>query len=66
MPPADEFSRFERSIDPTILDLTFTAHDGTTTPPLREYLVGKDQVQAVMTVYEGFEQPGRQRLSLCT
>ncbi len=25
VPPSDEFSRLERSIDPTVLDLTFTA-----------------------------------------
>ncbi len=53
VPPADEFFRLERSIDPTVLDLTFTAHDGTTTPPLREYLVGKRQVQAMMMAHQG-------------
>ena len=53
VPPSDEFSRLERSIDPTVLDLTFTAHDGTTTPPLREYLVGKRQVQAMMMAHKG-------------
>ena len=53
VPPSDEFSRLERSIDPTVLDLTFTADDGSTTPPLREYLVGKRQVQAMMMAHQG-------------
>ena len=51
-PPA-EFSVLDRAIDPTLLDLTFTAHDGTTTPPLREYLVGPRQVQAMMMAHGG-------------
>ncbi len=41
--PPQEFSKLERAIDPSLLDLTFTAHDGTTTPLLKEYLVGKRQ-----------------------
>ena len=32
---------------------TGTAHDGTTTPPLKEYLVGKRQVQAMMMAHKG-------------
>ena len=33
--PAEEPSELERALDPSLMDLTFTAHDGTTTPPLR-------------------------------
>ena len=51
--PPQEFSKLERAIDPSLLDLTFTAHDGTTTPPLKEYLVGKRQVQAMMMAHKG-------------
>jgi len=47
MPPK-EFSVLERDIQPELLNLTFTAHDGTTTPPLKDYLVGPKQVQAMM------------------
>jgi len=51
--PPKEFSKLERAIDPSLLDLTFTASDGTTTPPLKEYLVGKRQVQAMMMAHKG-------------
>lgn len=47
MPP-NEFSELERNIHPELLDLTFTAHDGSETQPLKEYLVGPKQVQAMM------------------
>jgi len=52
MPPA-EFSVLERAIRPDLLDLTFKAHDGTTTPPLKKYLVGPRQVQAMMMAHKG-------------
>ncbi len=51
--PAEEPSELERALDPSLMDLTFTAHDGTTTPPLKEYLVGKRQVQAMMMAHKG-------------
>jgi hypothetical protein len=35
MPPA-EFSVLERDIRRDLLDLTFRAYDGTTTPPLKD------------------------------
>ena len=50
---APEFSVLERAIDADLLNLTFTAHDGTTTPTLKEYLVGPRQVQAMMMAHEG-------------
>ena len=53
VPPTDEFSVLERAIQPDLLNLTFTAHDGTTTPPLKEYLVGPKQVQAMMMAHKG-------------
>jgi len=53
VPPPQEFSKLERAIDPSILDLTYTAADGTPTPPLKEYLVGKRQVQAMMMAHKG-------------
>jgi len=52
MPPK-EFSVLERHIRPDLLNLTFKAHDGTTTPPLRDYLVGPRQVQAMMMAHKG-------------
>ena len=52
MPP-DEYSVLTRNIQPDLLDITFTAHDGTTTPPLKEYLVGPRQVQAMMMAHKG-------------
>jgi len=52
MPP-EEFSVLKRDIHPELLDLTFTAHDGTTTPPLKDYLVGPKQVQAMMMAHKG-------------
>ena len=51
--PSDEYSVLERNIQPDLLDITFTAHDGTTTPPLKEYLVGPRQVQAMMMAHKG-------------
>ena len=52
MPPA-EFSVLERDIRRDLLDLTFRAYDGTTTPPLKDYLVGPKQVQARMMAHKG-------------
>jgi hypothetical protein len=52
MPPK-EFSVLKRDIWPELLDLTFTAHDGATTPPLKDYLVGPRQVQAMMMAHKG-------------
>lgn len=52
MPPK-EFSVLQRDIRPELLDLTFTAHDGATTPPLKDYLVGPRQVQAMMMAHKG-------------
>lgn len=51
--PPPEFSVLDRAIRPELMDLTFSAHDGTTTPPLREYLVGPRQVQAMMMAHRG-------------
>ena len=51
--PSDEYSVLERNIQPNLLDLTFAAHDGTTTPPLKDYLVGPRQVQAMMMAHKG-------------
>lgn len=51
--PPKEFSKLERAIDPSILDLAYTSVDGKPTPPLREYLVGKRQVQAMMMAHKG-------------
>ncbi len=53
VPPPQEFSKLKRAIDPSILNLTYTAADGTPTPPLKEYLVGKRQVQAMMMAHKG-------------
>ena len=52
MPPG-EFSVLERDIRPDLLDLAFKAHDGKTTVPLRDYLVGPRQVQAMMMAHKG-------------
>ena len=49
----DQFSVLERNIQADLLDLTFTAHDGKTTPPLRDYLVGPRQVQGMMMAHKG-------------
>jgi CubicO group peptidase (beta-lactamase class C family) len=43
----------DRAIQPDLAGLTFTAHDGTTTPSLKEYLVGPRQVQAMMMAHKG-------------
>ncbi len=51
-PPA-EFSRLERAIDPALMDLTYSDHEGKTTPPLKDYLVGKRQVRAMMMAHKG-------------
>ena len=51
-PPA-EFSVLDRAIEPDLLNLTFTDHEGNTTPRLKEYLVGPRQVQAVMMAHKG-------------
>ena len=52
MPP-EEFSVLERNIHPDLLNVTFKAHDGSTTPPLKDYLVGPRQVQAMMMAHKG-------------
>lgn len=52
MPP-EEFSVLARNLQPDLLNVTFKAHDGKTTPPLREYLVGPKQVQAMMMAHNG-------------
>jgi len=52
MPP-EEFSVLKRDIPSELLDLTFTAHDGTTTTPLKDYLVGPKQVQAMLMAHKG-------------
>ena len=49
----DQFSVLERNIQADLLDLTFTNMDGTTNPPLREYLVGPRQVQGMMMAHKG-------------
>ncbi len=49
----DEFSVLERAIQPDLLDLTFDNLDGSTNPPLRDYLVGPRQVQAMMMAHKG-------------
>ena len=51
--PAAEFSVLERAIKPDLLNLTFTDHEGKTTPTLKEYLVGPRQVQAMMMAHKG-------------
>lgn len=48
-----EYRLLERAISPDIPNLTFTDHEGNTTPPLKEYLVGKRQVQAMMMAHKG-------------
>ena len=48
-----EFSVLDRAIDKSLMDLTFTDHEGKTTPPLKEYLVGPRQVQAMMMAHKG-------------
>ena len=50
---APEFSVLERAIDADLLNLTFTDHEGKTTPTLKEYLVGPRQVQAMMMAHKG-------------
>jgi CubicO group peptidase (beta-lactamase class C family) len=52
MPPP-EYSVLERDIRPDLLDITFKAHDGTTTPTLKECLVGPKRVQAMMMAHKG-------------
>ncbi len=52
MPPS-KTSPLERNINADLLNLTFNAHDKTTTPTLKEYLVGPRQVQAMMMAHKG-------------
>jgi CubicO group peptidase (beta-lactamase class C family) len=64
----DAFSVLARDLKPDLLDLTFTDHLGKTTPPLKEYLVGPRQVQAMLMAHKGkvvFETyPGMNPLDL--
>jgi CubicO group peptidase (beta-lactamase class C family) len=53
VPAPDQFSMLERNIQPDLLNLTFNNMDGTTNPPLGEYLVGPRQVQAMMMAHTG-------------
>jgi len=46
-------SLIERDINRDLLDLTFTDHEGITTPKLKEYLIGPKQVQAMIMVHKG-------------
>ncbi|MFC3615639.1 serine hydrolase domain-containing protein [Lutimaribacter marinistellae] len=48
-----DFSFLDRAINADLLDITFDNLDGSTNPPLREYLVGPRQVQAMMMAYRG-------------
>jgi hypothetical protein len=48
----DAFSLLERNIQPDLLDLTFTTHDGTK-PAAAGHLVGPRQVQAMMMAHQG-------------
>lgn len=52
MPPK-EFSVLTRDIHSGLLDLTFKDHTGQTTPPLKDYLSGPKQVQAMMMAHKG-------------
>jgi hypothetical protein len=52
MPP-EQFSVLERNIQPDLLNVTFKDHEGKTTPPLKGYLVGPKQVQAMMMAHKG-------------
>ncbi len=52
MPPT-ETSLLKRDINADLLNITFKAHDGTTTPPLKDYLVGPRQVQAMIMAHKG-------------
>jgi len=52
MPP-DEFCVLKRAIRPDLLDVTFKAHDGKTTPTLKQYLTGPKQVQAMLMAHKG-------------
>jgi len=51
--PPTEYSVLDRAIEPDLPNITFTAHDGSTTPTLKEYLVGPRQVQAMMMAHRG-------------
>lgn len=53
VPNSGEFSVLERDINPKIQDVKFKAHDGSTTPSLKEYLTGPRQVQAMMMMHKG-------------
>ena len=53
VPAPSRKSTIERDLHPDLLDLTYTAFDGTTTPTLKEYLGGKRKVQAMMMAHKG-------------
>jgi len=53
VPTQAEFSVLERNIQAGLLDLTFGNLDGSTNPPLRDYLVGPRQVQGMMMAHKG-------------
>lgn len=53
VPQPSEFSVLARDLQPELLSLTFTDHLGTTTPSLKEYLVGPRQVQAMLMAHKG-------------
>ncbi len=53
VPAPSRKTTIERDLHPELLDLTYTAFDGTTTPTLKEYLGGKRQVQAMMMAHKG-------------
>lgn len=52
MPP-DEFAVIERAIRPDLLNVSFKAHDGNITPPLKYWLAGPKQIQAMMMAHKG-------------
>jgi len=51
--PPGGISVLERNIQPDLLNTTFNAIDGTAHPPLKEYLIGPKQVQAMMMAHKG-------------
>ncbi|SFH64496.1 serine hydrolase domain-containing protein [Albimonas pacifica] len=51
--PPGGISVLERAIRPDLLDVAFKAHDGGVAPPLKTYLVGPRQVQAMMMAHKG-------------
>ena len=48
-----QFSVLKRKVQADLLDLAFDNLDGSANPPLREYLVGPRQVQAMMMAHKG-------------